>query len=133
MGKVFQTIYLDEAQRDLWTIKELDPDKVLGRAWWKAFSHTYKHFRNVVPWVWSMQGHKNTWYCGSWTMFNTHDIAICSGLAVAERLGAPYPFRNNATASATFDTVLNASHMRWRNRDRKSAPKENTARDKSAD
>ena len=61
-----------------------------------------------------MQGHKHTWYAGSWTLFNTHDIAISSGLAAAERLGAPYPFTHNEMATATYDTVLAASHLRFR-------------------
>jgi predicted NAD/FAD-binding protein len=114
--KIYQTIYLDKAQSNLWTIADLNPSKVLDRAWWSAFSHTYAHFRRVVPWVWTLQGHKHTWYSGSWTLFNTHDIAICSGFAAAERLGAPYPFHHNLTATATYDTVLNASHLRWRSK-----------------
>jgi len=114
--KICQTIFLDRERSNLWTVGELTPSKVLDRAWWSAFSHTYKHFRRVVPWVWLIQGHRHTWYCGSWTLFNTHDIAICSGFAAAERLGAPYPFAHNALATATYDTVLNASHLKWRSR-----------------
>ena len=67
-----------------------------------------------MPWVWTLQGRKHTWFAGSWTLFNTHDIAISSGLAAAERLGAPYPFTHNPMATATYDTVLGASHLRFR-------------------
>ena len=112
--RIYQTIYLDRKRRDSWTIGELDRSKVIDCAWWSAFSHTYSHFRRVVPWVWTLQGRAHTWFAGSWTLFNTHDIAIASGLAAAHRLGAPYPFAHNALASATFDTVLNAAHLRWR-------------------
>lgn len=112
--RIFQTIFLDQARSHLWSIDKLNPAKVLDRAWWSAFSHTYEHFRWVVPWVWTVQGHKHTWYAGSWTLFNTHDIAISSGLAAAERLGAPYPFTHNEMATATYDTVLAASHLRFR-------------------
>ena len=112
--RIFQTIYLDQARSHLWSIGKLNPAKILDRAWWSAFSHTYEHFRWVVPWVWTVQGHKHTWYAGSWTLFNTHDIAISSGLAAAERLGAPYPFTHNEMATATYDTVLAASHLRFR-------------------
>ena len=108
--KIYQTIYLDKTQSELWSIDKLDSSKIVDRAWWSAFSHTFTHFRWVVPWTWTMQGHRNTWYAGSWTLFNTHDIAISSGLAAAERLGAPYPFTHNAMATATYDTVLGASH-----------------------
>ena len=111
---IYQTIYLDKERSSLWSIDKLNPSKVLDRAWWSAFSHTYNHFRNVVPWVWTMQGHKNTWYAGSWVLFNTHDIAIASGFAAAERLGAKYPFGHNKLAAATYDTVLGAAHLRVR-------------------
>ena len=111
---IYQTIYLDKERSSLWSIDKLNPSKVLDRAWWSAFSHTYHHFRNVVPWVWTMQGHKNTWYAGSWVLFNTHDIAIASGFAAAERLGAKYPFGHNKLAVATYDTVLGAAHLRMR-------------------
>jgi len=112
--RIYQTIYLDRTRSDIWSIHKLRPSKILDRAWWSAFSHTYKHFRRVVPWVWTIQGRRHTWYAGSWTLFNTHDIAISSGLAAAERLGAPYPFADNALAAATYDTVLGASHLRTR-------------------
>jgi len=113
-SRIYQTIYLDQRKEDLWTIGDLKPESIIDRAWWSAFSHTYKHFRRVVPWVWTLQGHKRTWFAGSWTLFNTHDIAISSGLAAAHRLGAPYPFEHNQLATATFDTVLGASHLRMR-------------------
>jgi len=113
-SRIYQTIYLDQRKESLWTIGELKPECIIDRAWWSAFSHTYKHFRRVVPWVWTMQGHKHTWFAGSWTLFNTHDIAISSGLAAAHRLGAPYPFEHNQLATNTFDTVLGASHLRMR-------------------
>lgn len=37
---------------------------------------------------------------------NTHEIAIISGLAVAERLGAPYPFQDDKLALKQFETYL---------------------------
>ena len=70
-----------------------------------------QHFRFVVPWVWTIQGASHTWYAGSWTLFNTHDIAIASGLAAAARLGAPYPFGHNKLAAATYDTFFGAAHL----------------------
>uniref|UniRef100_A0A7S0P1X8 Amine oxidase domain-containing protein n=2 Tax=Calcidiscus leptoporus TaxID=127549 RepID=A0A7S0P1X8_9EUKA len=110
--RVYQTIFLNKAARDQWTIDEIDPSRVIDKSWWTAFSHTYKHFRWVVPWVWSIQKPGRTLYAGSWTLFNTHDIAIASGLAAAHRLGAPYPFDDNPRARATFKTVLAASHLK---------------------
>jgi len=116
---IYQTIFLDRQRSDLWSIDRLNPSKVLDRAWWSAFSHSYKHFRRVVPWTWLLQGRKHTFFAGSWLLFNTHDIAIASGLAAAERLGAPYPFADNKLAAATYDIVLGVSHLRRRRCEKK--------------
>lgn len=112
--RIYQTIFLDRERRDMWTIDEIEPKKILDKTWWVAFSHTYKHFRWVVPWVWTIQNKAHTLFAGSWTLFNTHDIAIASGLAAAERLGAPYPFERNPMAMATFVTVMQTSHLVFR-------------------
>jgi hypothetical protein len=112
--RIYQTIFLDRQRSAQWTLGEIEPSKIIDKAWWVAFSHTYKHFRHVVPWVWTLQGRMHTWFAGSWTLFNTHDIAISSGLAAAYRLGASYPFGHSTLATATFDTVLGASHLRRR-------------------
>ena len=37
--------------------------------------------------LWDLQGHRNTWYCGSYFGFGFHEDALQSGLAVAESLG----------------------------------------------
>ena len=64
----------------------------------------------TVPFVRFIQNTKKTWYCGSYTLFNTHEIAVCSGLAVAVRLGAEYPFESDVFATKQFDQYLKYSH-----------------------
>lgn len=39
-----------------------------------------------------VQGVNRTWFCGAYTTFQSHEAALVSGMAVAEQLGAEYPF-----------------------------------------
>jgi len=115
--RVYQTIFLDQTrENNLWTLGEIDSSKILDRTWWSAFSHTMTHFRWVVPRVWLLHRpgrvrHSHTYFAGSWTLINTHDIAVASGLAVAERLGAPYPFTNDKLAHQAYLTFRNVAHF----------------------
>eukprot|EP00958_Prasinococcus_capsulatus_P029343 scaffold7390_cov420-Prasinococcus_capsulatus_cf.AAC.11 len=57
-----------------------------------------------------MAGKWKSWFCGSWTVVNTHEMAVISGLAVAYRLGAAYPFEDDRLASLQFYTYLRLVH-----------------------
>ena len=56
---------------------------------------------------------QHTWYCGAYTLFNTHELAIVSGLAVAQRLGAEYPFDHDDLAATQFDKLMQVCVLRW--------------------
>ncbi|RNA42037.1 flavincontaining amine [Brachionus plicatilis] len=103
---VFQTIFLDNKRAHLWTRNEIDKEKILLEKWWHQMAHTWKHFAFTVPYMRFLQGKKNTWFCGSYTLFNTHEMAVISGLAVAVRLGAEYPFTHDQLATKQFDQDL---------------------------
>lgn len=42
---------------------------------------------DAQPDLWTLQGQRNTWFCGSYFGYGFHEDALQSGLAVAERLG----------------------------------------------
>lgn len=49
-----------------------------------------------------IQGVRRTWFCGGYALFYTHEGALVSGMAVAERLGASYPFAGEAAAARSY-------------------------------
>ncbi|GLI68131.1 hypothetical protein VaNZ11_012449 [Volvox africanus] len=113
---IYQTYYLDAQLRQLWTDDQVDSGKVLASRWMRQFAHTWTHFAFWVPWVRFIQGTRRTWYCGSYTLVNTQEIAVISGLAAAERLGADYPFPDDPLAAKQFDTYMAVVHGARRRR-----------------
>lgn len=86
------------------------PKQILKTRWTRQFAHTWTHFAFWVPFVRFLQGHRSTWYCGAYTLFNTHEIGTMSGLAVADRLGAPYPFAHDPLALKQFEQFMSIVH-----------------------
>ncbi|KAG2501770.1 hypothetical protein HYH03_000270 [Edaphochlamys debaryana] len=108
--EIYQTYYLDAGLKELWSDNEVAPDRVLTQRWMRQFSHSWTHFACWVPWVRFIQGTKHTYYCGSYTLVNTQEIAVISGLAAAERLGADYPFPEDPLAVRQYDSYLSVVH-----------------------
>jgi predicted NAD/FAD-binding protein len=88
----------------------LDPDKIVHRRRARGVKHSTKHFTRLLPLLRFLQGRRRTYFAGAYTLFNLHEIAIVSGLAAAERLGAPYPFRDDPGASRQFDMYKRIVH-----------------------
>jgi predicted NAD/FAD-binding protein len=57
----------------------------------REFDYTHPFFDSAAlasqRELWSLQGHRRTWYCGSYFGYGFHEDALQSGLAVAEQLG----------------------------------------------
>ncbi|KAG9239402.1 flavin-containing amine oxidasedehydrogenase-like protein [Amylocarpus encephaloides] len=106
---VFQTIFLDKTNKDLWTIDEIDEDKVIERKWWHQLGHRWQHYVRVVPGMMFLNGKNRTWFAGSWTLVNMHEVACISGIAAAYRLGADY-VKFDDFAENFFSKYLLLSH-----------------------
>ncbi|KAM5353766.1 hypothetical protein ACJ41O_000416 [Fusarium nematophilum] len=87
---VYQTIFLNKEERDKWTIDEIDEAKIIKKNWWHQLGHRWQHYLRVVPGMMFLHGRKSTFFAGSWTLVNMHELACVSGIAAAYRLGADY-------------------------------------------
>jgi predicted NAD/FAD-binding protein len=67
------------------------------------FSHPVLDFAAVraQAMVKSMQGERNTWFCGAWLGHGFHEDGLVSAMAVAERLGSTAPWLGQSPAAET--------------------------------
>jgi hypothetical protein len=109
---LYQTIFLDKQRNGTtWSSPEIDHTKMVSTWEWHQFIHDGHHLTNVVANVKRIQS-SSTLFCGSWTLINTHECAVISGLACAVRLGAVYPFGDDELALEQFRTQYLLSHGR---------------------
>jgi predicted NAD/FAD-binding protein len=79
-------------------IIEPDEDKVLRR---ESYAHPLFNSgalsaQHQLP---SLQGERNTWFCGAYFGSGFHEDGLCAGLAVAEALGGVLrPWQNAASS-----------------------------------
>jgi predicted NAD/FAD-binding protein len=109
---VFQSIFLDWNQRHLWTRSAIQPAKIIAQKWWHQLGHRWQHYVRVVPWMPLLQGRRSTWFAGSWTLVNMHELACVSGISVAWRLGAEYEYFDDF-AEDFFQRFVALNHWRW--------------------
>lgn len=122
---VFQSIFLDKTQRHLWTIDQIDKEKIVESKWWHQLGHRWQHYLRVVPGMMFINGKNRTLFAGSWTLVvsrsdiaqpsmltfaqNMHELACVSGIAAAYRLGADY-VKFDDFAEDFFSNYLLISH-----------------------
>lgn len=81
--------------------EEVDAEQVIVRRKWKlpqlrpADVGRKKELSRI-------QGRDNLWFCGTDTSVTGHEGAIVSGMVIADRLGVPYPFPDDAPALGQF-------------------------------
>jgi hypothetical protein len=118
---IFQTIFLDKRNQDMWTIDEIDKDKIIEQKWWHQLGHRWQHYVRVVPGMMFLHGKNHTWFAGAWTLVNMHEMACVSGIAAAYRLGAEY-HKFDDFAEELFSKYLLISHgVRYKRGKRKNA------------
>ncbi|RMY46490.1 hypothetical protein D0865_09252 [Hortaea werneckii] len=124
---VFQTIFLNkERDSHLWTLDEIDENKIIRKDWWHQLCHSWTHYAFVVPWMWLLQGKRHTRWAASWTMVNAHEVACMSGIAAAVDLGADYPedLERDKFAFLAFRLYYLLVYGRWYKRRATKASKE---------
>ncbi|RFU71991.1 fad dependent oxidoreductase [Trichoderma arundinaceum] len=120
---VYQTIFLDKRRSNLWTINDIDERKIIKRNWWHQLGHRWQHYVRVVPGMMFLQGRNSTYFAGSWTLVNMHEVACISGIAAAYRLGAEYA-KFDDFAQDFFVKYLLVSHGKLFSREEKKRGKE---------
>ena len=106
---VYQSIFLDRRNADLWTMRMIDPAKVITSKWWHQLGHRWQHYLRVVPGMMFINGKNSTFFGGSWTLVNMHELACVSGIAAAYRMGAEYEVFDDF-AETFFKEYLLLSH-----------------------
>ncbi|KAI8937841.1 hypothetical protein NX059_005534 [Plenodomus lindquistii] len=129
---VFQTIYLNKARDGhLWSIDEINPDKIIRKDWWHQLCHSWTHYAFVVPWMMFLQGKKRTRFAAAWTLINAHEVAVMSGIAAAVDLGAEYPpdLERDRFALLSFRLYYLLAYGKWYRRKATKETKEGPGKD----
>lgn len=111
---VYQSIFLDKRNSDLWTMRMIDPAKVIMSKWWHQLGHRWQHYLRVVPGMMFLNGKSSTFYAGSWTVVNMHELACVSGIAAAYRMGAEYEVFDDFAEKFFKDYLLLSHGVRYR-------------------
>ena len=73
-------------------VSKIAEDKVVHRHWFQHIVHDVRHVVLLIHMFRFLQGKRRSWYCGAHTLVNSQETCFVTGLAVARRLGADYPF-----------------------------------------
>jgi predicted NAD/FAD-binding protein len=82
----------------------IDPDKVIARRAWKLPQLRPVDIRRKRR-LKEIQGCNNIWFCGTDTSTTGHEGAIVSAMVIADKLGVPHPFPDDALASGQFGAI----------------------------
>jgi hypothetical protein len=83
---IFQSIFLNRNNSELWTINQIDEAKIIERKWWHQLGHKWQHYIRVVPgmmWInqpgqtsrQALNDYTKTQFAGSWTLVVSHTLS----------------------------------------------------------
>lgn len=83
------------------------PDKIITELHWEH-SIGDTNLVQIQKQLHAIQGNNRTWFCGAHLAVPAyHEAAFCSGLVIANKLGADYPFAQNPFAYMKFLEIAN--------------------------
>lgn len=65
---IYQSHFMIEELKHLWTVDQIDDDHIIDRRWWHTPIHTWKHYAKIVRLMKHINGKRNTVYAGAWTL-----------------------------------------------------------------
>jgi len=81
--------------------KPIDPKHIVKTRHWRAAKQQPGDFLHKTR-LGKLQGKNNIWFCGVDTTLGGHEGAVASGMVIADRLGATYPYKKDMLAYIQF-------------------------------
>lgn len=101
---LYQTLWLQGKDGEPDRAAPLAPQLVLREDHWLQLGHTVSHFVNCVSKLKHVQG-PLIYFAGSWTLVNSHEVAVMSGIRAAQhvlQLYSTFPSRTFGPMSSSF-------------------------------
>lgn len=91
----------------------IDPQKQIKTCRWRVARQQPGDFAHKMR-LREIQGSANMWFCGVDTSLGGHEGAVVSGMVIADRLGAPYPYKHDLLAYIQFKVTKDIMGVKTR-------------------
>ncbi|MGP0837909.1 FAD-dependent oxidoreductase [Serratia sp. CY85251] len=91
----------------------IDPQKRIATCRWRVAQQQPGDFLHKTR-LREIQGGANMWFCGVDTSLGGHEGAVVSGMVIADRLGAPYPYKHDLLAYIQFKVTKDIMGVKTR-------------------
>ena len=97
-------------------IGSIDLSNAIASRWYPNIRRDTEWFTALVN-LHKLQGRDGVWFAGNELTINSHEMAMVTGMVVADALGAPYPYSHARSAKRNFIAVrnlmLHGMHQFW--------------------